>query len=111
MAMPIQLVTAIPPYIHFSCNDRSRSHTCLKASVPTDLTGLFWTRRDGRIEPGRRIGHAERTTFRCRADCHKAAADRGVAGSGQEHRCSLKRNRYRWRKEYGGLNVDQAKRL
>jgi hypothetical protein len=50
------------------------------------------------------------------ADRHPAT-DRSRTGQPQEHRPSLQRGRdqsttyYRWRKEYGGLKLEQARRL
>jgi hypothetical protein len=52
-----------------------------------------------------------------RGDYRQAARSRGGAGRGPERSAGLPQDRgdgaylYRWRKEYGGLRLDRAKRL
>ena len=65
-------------------------------------------------ESRRRKSDGERTV-RSGADCHETASDRGFAGKGKcvaaacKEAGTTEHTYYRRRKEYGGLNVDQAK--
>ena len=65
---------------------------------------------------GGKAGHANQEV-QTRANRGDAAADRSKRRERKNHPTSLQGSRitiqtfYRWRKEYGGLKMDQAKRL
>ena len=83
---------------------------------PPDLTGFFRTRRYESIELERRKTMA-RKRLAAEQIVTKLRQIEVLQGQGKTIAMACKeagtteQNYYRWRKEYGGLGVDQAKRL
>jgi hypothetical protein len=85
--------------------------------VYCDLPGLFWTKLCEKLSLERSFGDAEEE-IQGRADRGATAPDRSVDVAGQSGAAVACREAgisqqsyYRWRKEYGGLELDQAKRM
>ena len=80
-----------------------------------DLTGLFWTKLCEKVSLERSFGHAEEEV-QCGAD-YCAAASEVLMSQGKAAPVACReagisqQSYYRWRKEYGGLELDQAKRM
>ncbi len=81
-----------------------------------DLTGLFWSKLCEKLSLERSFGHAE-DEVQCGTDRGAVAPDLVLMSQGKTAPMAYReagisqQSYYRWRKEYGGLELDQAKRM
>jgi putative transposase len=90
--------------------------TCSNAGAAGDLTGLFWTKRFDRNCLGKEEGHAEerfsaeQIVTLLRQIEVSMAQGKSIGVACREAGIS-DQSYYRWRREYGGLDLDQARRM
>jgi len=91
-------------------------HPRRRRPQPSDLTGLSCTSRRERLNTEKDWKDAQKE-FYTRADRGQVAADRSAESQGKTVPLACKeggitdQTYYRWRKEYGGLQLEQAKKL